>query len=97
MCLDVGHVLAGFAGSVELFDVLERMLPRLAEIHLHDCPWYGRDGRIGYGKDHSPLGTGDLDVARLLNRLEAAHFAGPLIFELTLEEALASMQVIRSL
>jgi sugar phosphate isomerase/epimerase len=97
LCLDVGHVLAGFAGEIELFATLERMLPRLAEIHLHDCPWFGRDGRIGYGKDHSPLGTGDLDVGRLLDRLSAAGFAGPLIFELTVPEALRSLEVVRRL
>ncbi len=97
LCLDVGHVLAGFAGEIELFATLERMLPRLAEIHLHDCPWFGRDGQLGYGKDHSPLGTGDLDVGRLLDRLSAAGFTGPLIFELTVPEALASLEVVRAL
>ena len=97
LCLDVGHVLAGFPGEIELFAALERMLPRLAEIHLHDCPWFGRDGQIGYGKDHSPLGAGDLDVGRLLDRLTAAGFTGPLIFELTVPEALASLEVVRRL
>ncbi len=95
MCLDTGHILAGFAGEVELFAVLERMMPRLAEIHLHDCPWFGRDGQIGYGKDHSPLGTGDLDVPQLLDRLAAAQFQGPIIFELTVPQALASLEVVR--
>ncbi|MCX6029844.1 MAG: cobamide remodeling phosphodiesterase CbiR [Chloroflexi bacterium] len=97
LCLDTGHVLAGFAGEIELFATLERMLPRLAEIHLHDAPWFGRDGKLGYGKDHSPLGTGDLDVGRLLDRLSAAGFAGPLIFELGVPEALASLEVVRAL
>lgn len=97
LCLDTGHILAGFAGEIELFAALEQMLPRLAEIHLHDCPWFGRDGQIGYGKDHSPLGTGDLDVGRLLDRLGEAHFGGPLIFELTVPEALASLNVVRAI
>jgi sugar phosphate isomerase/epimerase len=90
-------VLAGFAGEVELFDVLGRVLPRLAEIHLHDCPWFGRDGQIAYGCDHSPLGTGDLDVERLLDTLSATGFAGPLVLELTLPEALRSLEVIRAI
>jgi len=97
MCLDTGHVLVGFSGPVELFDVLEKVLPRLGEIHLHDGPWQGPERKIGYGKDHSPLGTGDLDVARLLDRLEAAHWNGPIIFELKVEEALASLDYIRKL
>lgn len=95
ICLDVGHVLVGFSGPVSLFEALERCLPRLAEIHLHDGPWQGPDRKIGYGKDHQPLGAGDLDVGRLLDRLAEAGFSGPIIFELTLDQALASMEVIR--
>jgi sugar phosphate isomerase/epimerase len=95
LCLDTGHVLVGFSGPVGLFEALERCLPRLAEIHLHDGPWQGPEGRIGYGQDHQPLGTGDLDVGRLLDRLTEAGWDGPIIFELTLEEALTSMKVLR--
>lgn len=95
LCLDTGHVLAGFSGSVNLAEALERCLPRLAEVHLHDAPWQGPEGEIGYGKDHRPLGTGDLDVKWFLDRLAEAQFNGPIIFELTVEEALASLEVIR--
>jgi sugar phosphate isomerase/epimerase len=96
ICLDTGHILAGFSGPVELSDALERCLPRLGEIHLHDCPWQGPEGEIGYGQDHQPLGKGDLDVARLLDRLMEAHFTGPMIFELGVEDALASLEVIQA-
>ena len=95
LCLDIGHVLAGFCGPVELFDALEQMLPRLAEIHLHDAPWQGEEQVIGYGTDHQALGKGDLDVGRLLDRLEEVGFDGPIIFELTVGEALESLDVIR--
>lgn len=97
ICLDTGHVLVGFSGPVELFDALEQCLPRLAEIHLHDGPWQGPECNIGYGQDHQPLGSGDLDVARLLDRLTAAGFAGPLIFELTQTQALESLALIQAL
>lgn len=97
VCLDTGHVLAGFSGPIALFDALERCLPRLAEIHLHDAPWQGPEQHIGYGQDHQPLGRGDLDVGRLLDRLAEAGFDGPIIFELTVEEALASLEVVRTL
>ena len=97
ICLDVGHVLAGFSGPAELFDVLERSLPRLAELHLHDAPWQGPNRVLGYGKDHQALGAGDLDTGRLLDRLNAANFGGPLIFELTVEQARASLEVVRRL
>jgi sugar phosphate isomerase/epimerase len=97
LCLDVGHVLAGFSGPVGLFEALERCLPRLAEVHLHDCPWQGEERRIGYGQDHQVLGKGDLDVGRLLDRLMEAGFTGPFIFELTVQEALDSLEVVRNL
>jgi sugar phosphate isomerase/epimerase len=90
-------VLVGFSGPVDLFDALERCLPRLAEVHLHDGPWQGPEMRIGYGKDHQPLGAGDLDVARFLDRLSTAGFSGPFVLELQVEQALASLDVIRSL
>ncbi len=95
ICFDTGHVLAGFSGDVDFWDALERCLPRLAEVHLHDCPAYARTHELGYGKDHQPLGAGDLDVARLLGRLERAGFAGPIIFELTVPEAIASLSRAR--
>ncbi len=46
---------------------------------------------------YSWLGAGDLDVPRLLDRLQQAGFAGPLVFELRLEQALASLEYIRSI
>ena len=97
ICLDVGHVLVGFSGPLGLMDALEQCLPRLAEVHLHDGPWQGPEHTIRYGADHRPLGEGDLDVGRFLDRLEESTFDGPVIFELTLDEALASMDVIRSI
>ena len=83
-------------GDVDFFDALERCLPRLAEVHLHDAPIPASQEAIVYGKDHSVLGTGDLDLARFLDRLSAAGFDGPIIFELTVEEALTSLDVIRA-
>ena len=79
ICLDTGHVLVGFSGPVDLFDALERCLPRLAEIHLHDGPWQGPEHNIGYNKDHQVLGKGDLDTGRLFDRLLEANFSGPII------------------
>lgn len=96
LCLDTGHVLAGLSGPVGLSEALESCLPRLAEIHLHDAPRRDPEGDIGYGTDHRPLGTGDLDVGGLLDRLVEVGFGGPLIFELTVDEALASLEVIRA-
>lgn len=95
VCLDTGHVLAGFPGWFDLFEVLEKVLPRLGEVHLHDCKKM-LEGVRGYGKDHKPLGSGDLDLGRFLDRLDVAGFKGPLIFELKVEEALQSLKVVES-
>ncbi len=95
LCLDTGHVLSGFAGPIDLFDALETMLPRLAEVHLHDSPRWTPGSAIVYGRDHQALGKGDLDLGRLLDRLASADFAGPLVFELTVPEAVASLEVVR--
>jgi sugar phosphate isomerase/epimerase len=97
VCMDTGHILAGFSGPIGFDEALERCLPRLGEIHLHDAPWQGPDLVLGYGKDHQQLGKGDLDVGRLLDRLTEAGFTGPLIMELTVQDALASLEVIRKL
>ena len=91
LCFDTGHVLVGFSGPVDLFEALDRSLPHLAEIHLHDGPWQGTDHSIGYGQDHKPLGQGDLDVGRLMARLDEAAFAGPVIFELPVQGTKASL------
>jgi len=95
VCLDTGHVLAGFPGWFDLFEVLEQVLPRLAEVHLHDSRRMP-EGRRGYGEDHTPLGRGDLDLGRLLDRLAEAGFTGPLVFELNVDEALESLNVVKS-
>lgn len=95
ICLDTGHVLVGFSGPVDLYEALELCLPRLREVHLHDGPWQGPEQKIGYGQDHRILGRGDLDIPRFLDRLAQVNFAGPIIFELLVEEALASLDEIR--
>jgi sugar phosphate isomerase/epimerase len=96
LCLDTGHILVGLSGPIGLDEALERCLPRLGEIHLHDGPWQGPEHVIGYGKDHQPLGAGDLDLGTFLDRLEQAGFMGPVILELTLDQALASLDTIRT-
>jgi sugar phosphate isomerase/epimerase len=95
ICFDTGHILSGFSGPVDFFEALDRCLPRLGQVHLHDSPLQRSQDKLEYGKDHQPLGAGDLDVGRLLDRLQQAHYAGPIVFELTVEQALASLQLVR--
>jgi len=96
LCLDTGHVLSGFSGEVEFFDAVERCLPRLTEVHLHDSYEHRPGQPIVYGRDHQKLGSGELDLGRFLDRLTAAKFNGPLIMELRIPETLASLDVIRA-
>ena len=91
ICLDTGHVLAGFSGAINFDDALDVCLPRLAEVHLHDSPDYMRTGQLGYGKDHQPLGEGDLPTKRLINHLQKRNFNGPVIFELSVGDAQQSI------
>jgi sugar phosphate isomerase/epimerase len=96
VCLDVGHVLSGFSGPLGLFEVLDTCVPRLAEVHLHDARAPGAGGVV-YGRDHQSLGEGDLDVGRFLDRLDELAFEGPIILELTVEAAKASLEFVASL
>jgi sugar phosphate isomerase/epimerase len=54
-------------------------------------------GVRGYGEDHKPLGSGDLELGRFLDRLAAANFSGPLVFELNVEEAMESLNIVKSI
>ncbi len=95
ICLDVGHVLSGFSGTDDLYGTLELVAPRLTEIHLHDAERPASLARIVYGRDHQPLGAGDLEVGTFLDRLVEIGFDGPVIFELKVGEALRSLEVVR--
>lgn len=93
--LDTGHILSGFSGPVGLFDAVDKLLPRLANVHLHDSPRWEPGTSIVYGKDHQALGQGDLDLGHFLDKLHAGGYKGPLVFELTVPEAVASLEVVR--
>lgn len=96
ICLDVGHILVGLSGDLELETALRSAAPRLAEIHLHDAPRPSSNGRIRYGRDHRPLGSGDLDIPGFFARLAEVDFQGPLVFELQAAEALQSLQTLEA-
>jgi sugar phosphate isomerase/epimerase len=97
ICLDTAHILCGFSGPIEVMEALERSRPRLAEVHLQDAPRWNPGSPVVYGADHGALGTGDLDVGTFLDALIATRFAGPVVLELTVPEALASLSLIRQL
>lgn len=94
ICFDTGHVISRQPGLFPFLEVLRRCLPRLAEVHLHDGYYRQRpDGSVAWA-DHLPLGRGEVPVVELFQMLRVHGFQGPVIFELTLEEAKASLDFV---
>ncbi len=88
ICFDTGHLLAGYSGQWTVMDFLETYHDRIVELHLHD----GRHPQI----DHRPLGTHDLPVKELLTWLMDRNFTGPLVFELTYQGTVESLQYLQN-
>ena len=88
ICFDTGHLLAGYSGELKVMEFIEKFYDRIIELHLHD----GRNPKI----DHKPLGEYDLPEKQLLMFLKERNFSGPLVYELTLSEAIASMKYLDS-
>ncbi len=89
ICFDTGHLLAGFSGNMSVIEFLESYYDRIIEFHIHDgeCP------RI----DHKTLGKHKLPVRELLLRLKDKNYQGPLVFELSHQESLESMEYIKKI
>lgn len=97
ICFDTGHVLARFPGPVDFEEALRRSLPRLAEVHLHDAYYRPQADGTFHRADHLPLSQGDLPLSSFLDALRQAGFAGPVIFELTIQEAMQSLEILHPL
>ncbi|MDW8033390.1 MAG: cobamide remodeling phosphodiesterase CbiR [Nitrososphaerota archaeon] len=90
ICVDTGHILAGYSGKISVEEAIMKSSRRLGEIHLHDA--YRRVGKdVILVKDHLPLGVGDLNVKSFLKTLAQVEFAGPMVFELCLRDAKISL------
>ena len=87
ICFDTGHLLAGYSGKIKIMEFVEKYYDRIIELHLHD----GAFPKI----DHKPLGKYELPTKELLNFLNKKQFPGPLVYELSLEEANESMNYIK--
>ncbi|WXG44873.1 MAG: cobamide remodeling phosphodiesterase CbiR [Promethearchaeati archaeon SRVP18_Atabeyarchaeia-1] len=94
MCFDTGHLLAGYPGIYPFMDFLEENFDRMANIHFHDGYREEKGKGIRIVRDHLTLGKGKLPVASMLEFLERNKYSHPLIFELTMAEALESLKVI---
>ena len=93
VCLDVGHILAGFSGKISIERFIDKYFDRISEIHLHDA--YKKQNGEKYDiADHLPLGHGSLNYVRLINELYTRGYDKRIIFELGLKESLESMKVL---
>jgi sugar phosphate isomerase/epimerase len=90
VCLDTGHILAGYSGEWNkgVLEFIDHYYDRIVELHLHD----GKIPRT----DHKPLGTFNLPVTDLLNELLERKFEGPLVFELNPAEVEESIEYIQT-
>lgn len=88
MTFDVGHwIIGGF----DVYRLLEKYLPRIADIHIHD---------VVDGKDHQALGTGILDVEKFTSILKREKYNGYLTIELIpgdVKGVVSSFNVLRKL
>jgi len=89
LCIDTAHFLGGFSGNHDLLEITEKYLDKTVEIHLQDY-----DDKSLFS-DHSALGTGKNFPPEFLNLIYQKNFNGPVVFELTKDETIESIEYIR--
>jgi len=95
VCCDTGHILAGYPGNYTVMGFLEEFFDRIIDIHFHDGYRIDREKGVRIQRDHLPLGEGKLPVTDFLDFLKHHEYSHPIVFELTLPQALQSLKVIR--
>lgn len=76
VCLDVGHAISDGGDPVHYISAAPELL---CGVHLHDALPPVAPGPSG--KAHLPLGTGSLDLERLVETLAQHGFSGPVVLE----------------
>ncbi len=66
-------------GTDEPVTVATRLKGRIGLVHLKDAARSARPG-VDYGRP-APLGTGDVQIARVISKLRATGYRGPLLIE----------------
>jgi len=80
VCLDVGHLAVDGGDALEF---LRQHWELIGEVHLHDAL---PGGAHGPGvRDHLPLGRGQVDYERIMDRLAEGGYEGVLILEVNTE------------
>ena len=97
ICFDTAHLLTRMSGTESIMDFYTTHRDRITEIHLQDATYTEYEDAESYD-DHIPLGQGimgDTVLRDFLSELVKDKFKGPLIFELSLDEARESLDYIR--
>ena len=89
LCIDTAHVLAGFSGKCDLLEIAEKYFDITGEIHLQD---YDDESLLS---DHCALGTGKNFPPEFLNLIHQKDFKGPIVFELSREDIMTSIEYIK--
>jgi sugar phosphate isomerase/epimerase len=96
ICFDTAHLLAQMSGTESVMDFYTTHKDRITEIHLQDAAKEDDDAVVH--EDHVALGRGIMGekvLRKLLLELVKDKFDGPIIFELTKDEARESLDHIR--
>ena len=96
ICFDTGHLLTRYSGDEPIVEFYQEHKDRITELHLHDGSYSEIEG-VPVHSDHIALGEGEMPIRDFLMELVKDNFNGPIILELTLEEADQSLQIIREL
>ncbi len=96
ICFDTAHLLAEMSGTESVMEFYAEHKDRIIEVHLQDAAKDDDDTAVQ--EDHVALGRGKMGKAVLrefLSGLVKDEFEGPIIFELTRDEARESLDHIR--
>lgn len=96
ICFDTAHLLAQMSGNESIMDFYATHKDRITEIHLQDAAKEDDDTVVS--EDHVALGRGIIGeklLREFLLELVKDNFDGPIIFELSMDEARESLDFIR--
>jgi sugar phosphate isomerase/epimerase len=97
ICFDTAHLLAEMSGTESVMEFYAEHKDRIIEVHLQDAAKDDDDSAVQ--EDHVALGRGKMGDAVLrefLSELIKDKFDGPIVFELTTDEARESLDHIKN-
>jgi sugar phosphate isomerase/epimerase len=97
ICFDTAHLLTRMSGSESIMEFYTTHKDRITEIHLQDATYTEYEDAVSFD-DHIPLGHGIMGNTVLRNfllELVKDEFGGPIIFELSRDEARESLDFIK--